>query len=85
METRINPITNKLERKLQPPGLPPLWVSVGYCDKCQPFGECLGLSEFSDEDMVKIESEIKNALDYSKAKEMIDEKFNLKTCNLLKN
>lgn len=80
METRINPITKKLERKLQPLGLPPLWASVGFCDKCEPFGECLGLSALSEDEFFKIEIEIKNAIDYKKSKDKIISEYQLILC-----
>lgn len=48
MERRINPITKRVEVKLQPAGLPEIWVDEGFCERCEQFGECLGLAELTD-------------------------------------
>lgn len=45
---RINPKTGKIEIKLQPKGLPVIWVEL-YCDRCEKFQECLGFKDLSDE------------------------------------
>ena len=37
MKTRINPETGKEEYWNQPPGLPGIWMTRGFCDRCQPF------------------------------------------------
>ena len=36
MKTRINHETGKEEYWNQPPGLPGIWMTRGFCDRCQP-------------------------------------------------
>lgn len=51
MEKRINPITNKEEIKLQPEGLPAIWVSSDkYCERCAPYKQCLGFNGLSQKE-----------------------------------
>ena len=66
MERRINPTTKRIEIKLQPPGLPAIWTDEGYCERCEQFGECLGLAKLS-------ESEWQATLDLVKAANTIGE------------
>ncbi len=46
MEIRINSKTSKPEVKLEPEGLPPIWVPV-FCDRCEKFNECLSFNNLS--------------------------------------
>jgi hypothetical protein len=50
MKTRINPKTGRQEFWNQPLGLPGIWMTRGFCDRCQPFNQCLGLLELSDDE-----------------------------------
>ena len=47
MKTRINPVTGREEYWNEPPGLPGLWIPRGFCDRCHPFNQCLGLATFT--------------------------------------
>jgi hypothetical protein len=50
-EKRINPITGKKELKIDPYGLPAIWVekTVVFCDRCRSFNECLSFDEIENE------------------------------------
>ena len=51
MEIRIDPKTNKTEIKLDPEGLPAIWIAAShYCDRCAPYRECLGLNKLTDQE-----------------------------------
>ncbi len=56
MKTRINPITGKEEYWNQPPGLPGIWMTRGYCDRCSPFLECLGFYALNEEEWQEVEN-----------------------------
>jgi hypothetical protein len=56
MITRINPVTGREEFWNQPPGLPGIWMTRGYCERCKPFGECLGFFSLSDEEWKEVEN-----------------------------
>lgn len=64
MEKRINPQTGKLEVKLQPEGLPVLWVEI-LCSRCEEYKECLGLKELSEEEWEEVNHLLKEAEDLS--------------------
>lgn len=83
MEKRTNPRTGKVEIKLQPEGLPEIWVERGYiCERCKPFGECLGLDELSDEEWQGAQEFIKSGNNSDEAKLKIKEQFETKPCAL---
>jgi hypothetical protein len=56
MKTRKNPLTGKEEYWNQPPGLPGIWMTRGYCDRCSPFLECLGFDVLSEEEWQEVEN-----------------------------
>jgi hypothetical protein len=56
MKTRKNPLTGKEEYWNQPPGLPGIWMTRGYCDRCSPFLECLGFDALSEEEWQEVEN-----------------------------
>lgn len=49
-KSRINPATGQLEYWSQPPGLPGIWLTPGFCSRCQPYKKCFGLSVIEEED-----------------------------------
>lgn len=49
-ERRVNPETARVQVRIQPAGLPAIWVDEGFCERCKPFGGCLGLNELTDTD-----------------------------------
>ena len=55
IKTRINPKTKKEEIWVQPYEKPGIWVQRGFCDRCQPFNDCLGLMEIDDRDWAQME------------------------------
>ncbi len=48
-EFKVDPKTGKILYKVQPEGLPALWVEDGLCDRCEPYKKCLGLSTLEEE------------------------------------
>ena len=49
-EERIHPESGKRQIKIQPEGLPEIWVEVevGLCERCRPFDECLSFNLIHD-------------------------------------
>jgi len=49
-EVRINPESGKRQIKIQPDGLPAIWVEAetGLCERCQPYNECLNFIDISN-------------------------------------
>ncbi len=46
-----NPITNRKKIKLQPEGLPAIWVSsYKYCERCAQYKQCLGVKVLSQKE-----------------------------------
>lgn len=81
-EERTNPDTNKLEIKLEPDGLPPIWVSV-LCNRCEKFQECLGFKNLTEEEWNKVDFFIKNLNTASTEAIKLQEEFHLeckRTC-----
>jgi len=58
MKKRINPKTQKEQIWLQPKGKPGIWVDRGFCLRCKPFGECLGLIEMDESDWNELKRKI---------------------------
>jgi len=83
IKTRINPKTKKEEIWVQPEGLPGIWSERGFCDRCKPFNDCLGLREIDDRDWAQMEYDIHfGHMDQPDKKEIV-EHFELcgKGCN----
>ena len=55
MITRINPETGREEFWNQPKGLPGIWMTRGFCDRCKSFNKCMGLLNLSDVEWKTIE------------------------------
>ncbi|MBP5982288.1 MAG: hypothetical protein KA734_01090 [Fluviicola sp.] len=53
-KSRINPTTGQLEYWSQPPGLPGIWLTPGFCSRCQPYKKYFGLSVIEEEDWKKL-------------------------------
>jgi hypothetical protein len=80
MKTRINAKTGREEYWNEPPGLPGLWIPRGFCDRCHPFNQCLGLMNISDEEWNDLENKVDELVnDRVKLKSVIVEK-QLKKC-----
>jgi hypothetical protein len=80
MKTRINPVTGREEYWNEPPGLPGLWIPRGFCDRCHPFNQCLGLMNISDEEWNDLENKVDELVnDRVKLESVIVEK-QLKKC-----
>lgn len=60
-EERIHPESGKRQLKIQPEGLPAIWVEAGLCERCRPYNECLNFNDISD----KVWEEINNLLSFS--------------------
>lgn len=79
MKTRINPETGKEEYWNQPPGLPGIWMTRGFCGRCQPFYTCLGLIDLSDAEWQSVENLMAETNDILGVKKVLEKK-DLKTC-----
>lgn len=76
-ESKIDPKTGKTLYKVQPDGLPAIWVEDGHCERCEPFGKCLGFQTLSNEDWRDLQT-ILNVQDLSPSLlQEIRAKFNL--------
>lgn len=76
---RINTESGREEVWIQPAGLPGIWITKGYCDRCEQFNQCLGLLDLSDSEWSKIENLITQTNNLFIVKEVIKEN-DLKTC-----
>ncbi len=76
---RINPETGKEEFWNQPLGLPGIWMTPGYCDRCKPFNECLGLLTMDAQEWASVEDLITKTNWLLDVKEQLKEK-DLKSC-----
>ena len=76
---RINAETGREEFWNQPAGLPGIWMTRGYCVRCEQFNQCLGLLDLSDAEWSKIENLIIQIDNLLVVKDVIKEK-DLKTC-----
>ena len=76
---RINAETGREEFWNQPAGLPGIWMTRGYCDRCEQFSQCLGLLNLSEDEWSKIENLITQTNNLLVVKNVIKEK-ELKAC-----
>jgi hypothetical protein len=53
-EIRIDPLTRVKQRKIQPEGLPAIWVYIGLCERCKPYKECLGLLDIGGKAWIEL-------------------------------
>ena len=82
MKTRINPVTGREEYWNEPPGLPGLWIPRGFCDRCHPFNQCLGLMNLSDDEWKSVENLIDETKNIINVETVIKSK-DLKTCSVV--
>jgi hypothetical protein len=80
MKKRINPSTGREEVWVQPPGLPGIWSTLGYCDRCQPYNECMGFLDLSDEEWVELEALITESFELAMITSALKGKI-LKKCS----
>lgn len=76
---RINAETGREEFWNQPPGLPGIWMTRGYCVRCEQFNQCLGLLDLSEAEWCEIENLISKTNNLLVVKDVIKEK-DLKAC-----
>jgi hypothetical protein len=81
MKTRINPKTGREEYWNEPPGLPGIWMTRGFCDRCYPFNKCLGLMNLSDKEWKSIEDLIVETNNILNVEEVIKSK-DLNICSV---
>ena len=62
-KVRIHPESGQRQIKIQPEGLPAIWVEAdaGLCERCRPYDECLNFNGISD----KVWDELNNLLSFS--------------------
>jgi hypothetical protein len=71
IQKRIDPETGREQIWVKPDGLPGLWVTRGYCDRCEPFKDCLGFLSLSDEEWANVQSMIVDVNNTAEFKERI--------------
>jgi hypothetical protein len=49
-ESKIDKKTGKTLYKVQPDGLPAIWIEDGHCQRCESYGRCLGFQGLTEED-----------------------------------
>ena len=76
---RINTESGREEFWNQPAGLQGIWMTRGFCDRCEQFNQCLGLQDLSESEWANIENLIPQANKLFFVKEVIKER-KLKTC-----
>lgn len=72
IEKRIDPVTGREQLWVKPDGLPGLWVTRGYCDRCDPYKECLGFLSLSDEEWAIVEVLIADTKSTAEVKKRIE-------------
>ena len=82
MKTRINPVTGREEYWNEPPGLPGIWMTRGFCDRCYSFNKCLGLLNLSDDEWKSVENLIDETKNIINVETVIKSK-DLKTCSVV--
>jgi len=62
-EESIHPDSGKRQIKIQPVGLPAIWVEAetGLCKRCQPYNECLNFNDISN----KARDELNNLVSFN--------------------
>lgn len=71
IQKRIDPETGREQIWVKPDGLPGLWVTRGYCERCEPFKDCLGFLSLSDEEWADVEALIADANSTAEVKERV--------------
>jgi hypothetical protein len=59
IKKRINPKTGEIEYWNQPKGLPGIWMPIGFCERCKPYGKCEGYSGIPNEEWDNLLHEIR--------------------------
>ncbi|MDP3557115.1 MAG: hypothetical protein Q8T03_07050 [Bacteroidota bacterium] len=59
---RVDPKTAKVLYKVQPEGLPALWIEDGLCDRCKEYGKCLEVKDLSEEDWFEFKFKIEQGV-----------------------
>ena len=72
IQTRLDPKTGREQIWVKPEGLPGLWVTRGFCDRCEAYKECLGLLSLTDTEWKDLEELISQANDPAAVKERIE-------------
>ncbi len=80
MERRIHPVTKRVQVKIEPEGLPAIWVDEGYCERCEPYGECLGLMELTEKEWEAAKALIKEVEKKEVTSELTNAGYSVKKC-----
>ena len=70
-QTRLDPKTGREQIWVKPEGLPGLWITRGFCDRCEAYKECLGLLSLTDSEWKEVKEMISEANDPAAVKERI--------------
>lgn len=62
MEKRYNAKSGKLELKLQPEGLPAIWIPL-LCNRCEEYKECLQFKELTIQEWENTSTLLNQTLD----------------------
>jgi hypothetical protein len=71
-QKRLDPETGREQIWVKPDGLSGLWVTRGYCERCETYRECLGLLSLTDKEWKELENLISEANDPAAVKEQIE-------------
>ncbi len=71
IQKRNDPETGREQIWVKPDGLPGLWVTRGYCERCEPFKDCLGFLSLRDEEWASVEVLIADTNSKTAVKERI--------------
>ena len=82
MKTRINPKTGREEFWNEPLGLPGIWMTRGFCDRCYPFNKCLGLMELSENEWNNLENMVDELVNNPSKLEGVFDNRQLKKCSV---
>ena len=70
-QTRLDPETGREQIWVKPEGLPGIWITRGFCDRCEVYKECLGLLSLTDLEWKEVENLISEAHEPAAVKERL--------------
>ena len=79
---RISPKTGKLEHWNQPEGLPGIWSEPGFCERCKPYGQCIGLTDIPEDEWKTLIDELGENINLDPLIELCNNKgYSTNSCN----
>lgn len=79
---RMNPKTGKMEHWNQPEGLPGIWSEPGFCERCKPYGQCIGLTDIPEDEWKTLIDELGENINLDSLIELCNNKgYSTNSCN----